>query len=124
MRRPWLASCAGCAALLVAIDAQACGISASSVASCSLEEHNESVRSRWLLSISGLYTATNLRFTKNMQADQTRYATLATLAYLPTPRLVLQASVGVALGGSLSLPNGRHEFSAGPITALGVDWRV
>ena len=60
----------------------------------------------------------------SIDADQIRYATLAALAYLPLPELVLQVGVGVAFGGSLTLPDGKHEFSPGPIASLGADWRV
>jgi hypothetical protein len=46
------------------------------------------------------------------------------LAYLPTPSLVLQAGAGVSFAGSLTLPEGRHDVSPGPIAAVGLDWRV
>jgi len=108
----------------VAAPARACGVSASGVASCSLAEHAEEVRPHWATGVSGLYTSTQLRFSGSIDADQTRYATLAALAYLPLPELVLQVGAGVAFGGSLTLPDGRHEFSPGPIGSLGADWRV
>ena len=102
--------------------AHACGVSASGVSSCSLAEHNEALRSRWAMGVSGLYTSTRLRFNGPVYADQRRYATLATLAYLPIPRLVLQAGVGVAFGGSLTLQDGKYEFSPGPIAQIGADY--
>ena len=104
--------------------AQACGVSASGVSSCSLAEHDEAVRPHWAVGVSGLYTVTRLRFTGALYADQVRYATLASLAYLPTPKWVLQAGAGVAWGGSLTLPDGKYELSPGPIGGLGVDYRA
>lgn len=117
-----LALVAACS--LVAPRARACGVSASGVASCSLEEHNEAVRPRWALGVSGVYTSTRLRFSSSLHADQIRYASLATLAYLPTPKLVLQVSAGAAFGGSLTTPDGEHTFSPGPTAALGLDYRA
>lgn len=110
--------------LFVTVPARACGVSASGVASCSLAEHAEEVRPHWATGVSALYTSTQLRFSGSVHADQTRYATLAALAYLPLPELVLQVGAGVAFGGSLTLPDGRHEFSPGPIGSVGADWRV
>ena len=82
------------------------------------------MRPRWALGVSGLYTNTRLRFSGSLYADQTRYATLATLAYLPTPKLVLELGVGAAFAGSLTPPDGDHSFSPGPIGALGLDYRA
>jgi len=104
--------------------AKACGVSASGVSSCSLAEHDEAERPHWAVGVSGLYTVTRLHFTGSLYADQVRYATLASLAYLPTPRLVLQAGAGVAFGGSLTLPDGKYEFSPGPTGLFGADYRV
>ncbi len=112
------------ACLLVAPRASACGVSASGVSSCSLEEHDEAVRPHWAVGVSGVYTSTRLRFSDSLRADQVRYASLATLAYLPTPKLVLQLSAGAAFGGSLTTPDGEHTFSPGPTAALGLDYRA
>jgi len=109
---------------LAASRAQACGVSASGVSSCSLAEHDEAMRPHWAVGVSGLYTSTRLRFSGHLYADQVRYATLATLAYLPTPKLVLSAGAGAAFGGSLTLPDGKYEFSPGPTLALGADFRA
>jgi hypothetical protein len=108
---------------LAAAPARACGVSASGVASCSLSEHLEEVRPRWAVGVSSLYTSTALRFSGSVRAPETRYATLAALAYLPTPRLVLQAGAGATFGGELTLPDGKHEFSPGPTASLGADYR-
>ena len=104
--------------------AHACGVSASGVSSCSLAEHDEATRAHWAIGLSGLYTVTRLRFSGSRYADQVRSATLAGIAYLPTPRLVLQLGAGAALGGSLTPPGGKHTFSPGPIAALGLDYRA
>jgi hypothetical protein len=110
--------------MLITPRAKACGVSASGVSSCSLAEHDEAVRPHWAVGVSGLYTVTRLRFSGSLYADQVRYATLATVAYLPTPRLVLQAGAGLAFGGSLTLPDGKYEFSPGPTGVLGADYRM
>jgi hypothetical protein len=105
--------------------AQACGVSGvDGVSSCSLAEHNEAVRPRWAVSASGLYTSTRLRFSGGIHGDQTRYAGLAALAYLPTPVLTLQFGAGATFGGSLRMPDGRHDFSPGPTAFVGASWRV
>jgi hypothetical protein len=111
-------------ALLLPAHARACGVSAAGVASCSLEEHNEAVRPHWAVGVSGLYTATALRFGDDVRAQQWRAATLAALAYLPTSSLVLQAGLGVSVAGSLRLADGEYTFSPGPIASLGADWRA
>jgi len=109
---------------LLTSTARACGVSAAGVASCSLAEHDEAVRPHWAIGVSGLYTSTNLRFSDQVHAAQVRYATLATLAYLPTSKLVLQAGAGAAWGGSLSLPDGEYRFTAGPAALIGADFRA
>jgi hypothetical protein len=112
------------AGLLEARPAAACGVSAAGVASCSLEEHEEAERPRWALGVSGVYTSTALRFTGSVRADQLRYGTLASLAYMPAPRWVFQVGAGPSFGGSLALADGKHRFSAGPLVALGAAWRA
>jgi hypothetical protein len=126
---PWRArslwACLAGSCLLVAPRAQACGVSASGVSSCSLAEHDEAVRPRWAVGASGLYTVTRLRFSGGLYADQVRYATLGSLAYLPTPKLVLQVGAGAAFRGSLRVSGEpEYRFSAGPTLALGADYRA
>lgn len=123
-RSPWLAVALGITWFASVRTAHACGVSASGVSSCSLAEHDEATRARWAVGVSGLYTATRLRFSGSLYAEQVRGAVLASLAYLPTPRLVLQLGAGAALGGSLTAPDGKHTFSPGPIAALGLDYRA
>lgn len=104
--------------------AQACGVSATGVASCSLAEHREATRPHWAAGVAGTYTVTALHFSGGLRADQTRYATLAELAYLPTPALALEAGYGVAFGGSLTLADGKHDFAPGPTGFLGAAWHA
>jgi hypothetical protein len=119
-----LAAALGAALTLITLRAKACGVSASGISSCSLAEHDEAERTRWAVGVSGLYTVTRLRFSGSLYADQVRYATLASLAYLPTPKLVLQAGAGAAFGGSLTLPDGKYQFDPGPTGVLGADYRI
>jgi hypothetical protein len=110
---------------LAARSARACGVSGvDGVSSCSLAEHNEAVRPRWAVSASGLYTNTTLRFSGGLHGAEIRDAALAAVAYLPTPVLTLQGGAGVTFGGSLTLPDGRHDFSPGPTAFIGASWRV
>lgn len=110
---------------LLAPRAQACGISgADGVWSCSLEEHEEETRPRWTLGVAAAYTRTNLRFTDGLRVGQSRNVLAAAGAYALTRRLGLRASAGVALGGELRAPNGRHDFEPGPTAAVGVDYRA
>ncbi|HTA88144.1 MAG TPA: hypothetical protein VK745_01160 [Polyangiaceae bacterium] len=105
--------------------ARACGVSGvDGVSSCSLAEHDEALRPRWAVSASGLYTNTTLRFSGDLHAAQTREAGLAALAYMPTPVLTFQVGAGATFGGSLTAPDGRHDFSPGPTAFLGASWRV
>jgi hypothetical protein len=117
----------GCAAsaLLLPEVAFACGVSGpDGISACSLTEHDEATRPHWAASASASYTSTRLRFSGDVHADQTRYTTLAALAYFPTPAWAVQFGAGVSAGGSLELPDGRHSFSAGPAALLGASWRV
>jgi len=121
----WLSALAAVGLLLLrASSAPACGVSASGVASCSLTEHDEALRPHWAFGVSGLYTSTRLRFNEDLYAGQVRFATLATLAYLPTAKLVLQVGAGAAFGGSLTLPGGSYQFSPGPTALVGADYRA
>jgi hypothetical protein len=47
-----------------------------------------------------------------------------TIAHNPSENLTLQLGVGALLGGSLGLPDGRHDFSLGPIGLLDAAYRV
>lgn len=82
------------------------------------------MRPYWAVGVAGTYTLTALRFSSTLRADQTRYAVLSELAYLPARSLALEAGYGVAFGGSLTLPDGRYDFAPGPTAFLGAAWHV
>lgn len=110
---------------LPAARAWACGVSGpDGVWSCSFEEHEEELRPRWNVGVAGMLTATSLRFGDAGSGDQTRTGVVAAVAYAPTPRLRLQASLGAGLGGELRMPNGRHDIKVGPTAAVGVGYRL
>jgi hypothetical protein len=115
-------------ALLVAASvsspAPACGVSASGVASCSLAEHEEASRPHWAVGLSGVYTSTRLRFSDSLRAEQTRYGVVASLAYMPSSKLLLQVGAGAAVAGRLVVANQTYDFSPGPLASLGADYRV
>jgi hypothetical protein len=113
------------AVLLAARPASACGVSGpDGVAACSLDEHREATRRRWRVGASGVYTSTALRFSGSRRAEETRSALLASVGYQPSRRLNLQAGAGVGLGGRLTLPDGAHDFAAGPSALVGASWRA
>lgn len=116
------------AALLVAASsagrAGACGVSASGVASCSLAEHEEAARPHWAVGLSGVYSSTRLRFSNSLRADETRYGAVASLAYMPTSKLLLQVGAGAAFAGRLVVANQTYDFVPGPLASLGADYRV
>jgi hypothetical protein len=88
-----------------------------------LAEHEEATRPHWAVGLSGLYTSTALRFSNSVRADETRYATQASLAYLPSKKLVLQAGIGATFAGHLVIDQQRYDFSPGPLASLGADYR-
>jgi hypothetical protein len=105
--------------------ALACGVSgADGVSGCSLSEHEEAARPRWHVATSGVFTSTALNFGGGLRGDETRWAALALAAYAPSAHVTLQAGAGGAFGGSLTLPDGQHDFSPGPMAAVGASWRV
>jgi hypothetical protein len=105
--------------------ARACGSSGpGGVSACSLAEHEEEERPKWRIGLSGVATSTALHLSNGLHADETRLASVVALAYAPTPHLSLEASAGTGLGGKLSLPDGSHEFSPGPVFGIGASWRV
>src|SRR5882724_1788446 len=113
-----------CVAALSTKRAEACGVSASGVASCSLAEHEEAERPRWAVGLSGLYTSTRLRFSNSLRADETRYAAVSSLAYMPSSKLLLQVGLGATFAGRLVVADQRYDFLPGPLGALGADYRV
>jgi hypothetical protein len=124
MKTSLLAGLLALALSSLAAPARACGVSASGVSSCTLAEHLEQTRPHWAIGASALYTSTRLRFSGDLYGDETRWAALGVFAWLPSPALVLQAGLGVAIDGALRLPEGEYDFSPGPIASLGLDWRA
>ena len=114
-------------ALLLALaeaPAFACGVSGPDGAACSISEHEEETRPKWRVGASGIATGTSLRFSGGLRVDQTRYAALGSIGYMPTPRLALSVGAGAAIGGEIVSPTGTHDFRAGPIGSLSASWRV
>jgi hypothetical protein len=119
------------AALVLAIGvvvprtSQACGSSGpDGVSACSLADYEDAQRPRWRLGISGVYTSTVIRFSSTLQTGETRFASVAELAYSPTSRLTLSAGLGGAAAGKLLAPDGAHDFSPGLVASLGVSYRL
>jgi hypothetical protein len=105
--------------------ARACGSSGpDGVSACSLAEYEEAQRPRWRVGVSGVFTSTVLNFSSTLQTGETRYATLAEVAYAPTSRLSLNAGLGAAFGGRLLAPDGAHDFSPGVAAGLGASYRI
>ena len=99
--------------------ARACGVStADGVSACSLQEHEEATRPRWLVGASAITTSTAIQFSGDLRAGETRSAVAASLAYQPTRRWTLQAAAGGVFGGRLSTPTGNYDFSPGATAAV------
>jgi hypothetical protein len=127
-RRRGLRLCLGLSWAVTALfssEVLACGVSTADGASfCSLAEHEEQTRLRWHVGASGLYTSTTIDFTGGLHGDETRRSVVATLAYQPWRRITLQLAAGGTLGGQLTTPAGKYDFSDGPTAAAGAAWRV
>jgi len=122
--RAWLGFGALGVAALSARPARACGVSASGIASCNLAEHEEAERPRWAVGLSGVYTSTRLKFSNLPRADETRSAAVASLAYMPSSKLLLQLGAGATAFGRLVVADQRYDFLPGPLGSLGVDYRI
>ena len=111
--------------VLFSSGAHACGVSAADgIAACSLSEHEEAERPRWRVAATGLFTSTALSFTGDLRSPETRAAVLGSVAYQPSRRLALQASLGATVAGELATPTGTYQFSPGPSAAIGASWRA
>ena len=87
----------------VSVRALACGASAGGIAGitgCSLDEHNEAVRKKWHVGVSGSYTSTAIRFEDDLRFDQQRNVVLATLDYAPKRYMTLEFGAGSLVDGS------------------------
>src|SRR5262245_5792375 len=88
------ASCIGFALIALARPARACGVSTvDGLSACSLQEHEEETRSRWLVGASGVYTSMAILFSGNLRSDETRGSVVASLVYQPSRRLTLQKTM-------------------------------
>jgi len=111
--------------MLVSSNARSCGVSGVDGASfCSLSEHKEEERPRWAVTGGGVFTSTRLRFTGGLRGDETRDAAFGAIAYFPSAQTTLQMGLGATLGGTLTMPDRRYDFSPGPSALLGASWRV
>lgn len=105
--------------------ALACGASTGGVAglsACSVDEHEEEVRSKWHAGVSYSYTSTGVRF-DNVRPDEIRHGALATLEASPFPRLSLQIGAGAILGGRMTIPGATYDVSPGALMVLGGSYR-
>src|SRR5262249_11056029 len=111
--------------ILVSPKAHACGVStADGPTFCSLAEHEEETRPRWHVGASGSYTSTTIDFSGGLHSGETRRSLVASFAYQPWRRTTLQLAAGGTLGGQLTTPTGKYDFSDGPTAAIGAAWRV
>ena len=110
------------AAALSPAQAVACGASAGGVAGvsgCSLAEHNEAVRKKWHLGVSGAFSSTSIRFSPELRLDQTRTNALATLSYSPRPNVTLEYGAGALVDGTFERAGVEYDFSPGLLLLLG-----
>jgi len=94
------------------------------VSACSLADYEEAQRPRWRVGVSSVFTSTVMSFSSTLQAGETRFATLAEVAYAPTSRLSISVSLGDELGGRLLAPDGEHDFADGIAAGAGVSYRL
>jgi hypothetical protein len=105
--------------------AHACGASTGGVAglsACSVDEHEEQIRSKWHVGASYSYTSTGIRF-DDVRPDEIRHNVLATLESSPFPQLSVQVGVGAILGGSLSVPGAKFQIDPGALLVVGGSYR-
>jgi hypothetical protein len=119
------------ASIFVSRAAMACGASTGGVAglsACSVDAHEEQIRSKWHVGASYSYTSTGIRF-DNVRPDEIRHGVLATLESSPFPELSVQVGVGSILGGYLlrhtadGVPAAKYQIYPGPILAIGGSYR-
>jgi hypothetical protein len=111
----------------VGIRASACGASAGGIAGisgCSLDEHNEAVRKKWHVGVSGSLTSTAIRFENDLRFDQDRSVALATLDYAPKPDVALEFGAGALFDGTFERGDAKYDFSPGPLLLIGGSYRL
>jgi hypothetical protein len=130
--RPWsfktsVVALTVAAASAVSIRALACGASAGGIAGisgCSLDEHNEAVRKKWHVGVSGSYTSTAIRFEDDLRFDQQRNVVLATLDYAPKRDMTLELGLGSMVDGSFERAGAVYDFSPGLILLVGGSYHL
>jgi hypothetical protein len=101
-------------AIFTARNAFACGASSGGVAgisACSVDEHEEEVRSKWRVGSSVSYTSTGVRF-DDVRPDEKRYSQILTLDTMPFPRLDIQVGAGALFYQTMDTPAGRYATTA------------
>jgi len=116
-------------ALVLAVSGRvwACGASAGGVAGlsgCSLDEHNESVRKKWHVGVSGSFTSTQIRFNPDLRLDQRRSVAMAALDYAPRRDATLQFGAGALVDGTFERAGVAYDFSPGPVLLMGASYRL
>ncbi len=116
-------------AVMSAVSARAfaCGASAGGIAGisgCSLDEHNEAVRKKWNIGVSGSFTSTAIRFEDDLRFDQTRNVVLATLGYAPKRDVALELGAGSLVDGSFERGGDAYDFSPGLLLLAGGSYRL
>jgi len=107
--------------------AAACGASAGGVAGvsgCNLAEHNEAVRKKWHVGVSGSWSKTAIRFSPDLRLDQTRGTALAILGYSPRPNVTLEYGAGSLVDGTFERAGVEYDFSPGLLLLLGGSYRL
>jgi hypothetical protein len=111
----------------VSVRALACGASAGGIAGisgCSLDEHDEAVRKKWHVGVSGSYASTAIRFDDDLRFDQTRNALLATVGYAPKRDLTLELGAGSLVDGSFERAGATYDFAPGFLLMVGGSYRL
>jgi hypothetical protein len=111
----------------VTVRAAACGASAggiAGIAGCSLDEHNEAIRKKWHVGVSGSYTSTAIRFDDDLRFDQKRNVVLGTLGYAPKPNMALELGLGSLVDGSFERAGERYDFLPGLLLLAGGSYRL
>ncbi len=113
------------AAIFLERNAFACGASTGGVAglsACSVDAHEEEIRSKWHAGASYSYTSTGIRF-DNVRPDEMRHGVLATLETSPYRDLTIQLGAGMIVGGSLTLPGAKFQIDPGALMVVGGAYR-
>jgi hypothetical protein len=103
----------------------ACGASTGGVAglsACSVDAHEEEIRSKWHVGASYSYTSTGIRF-DSVRPDEMRHGAVVTLENSPFRDLSIQIGAGAILGGSLTVPGAKFQIDPGALLVVGGSYR-